>query len=177
MSKTIRNSTLRGKDRKTILRERNCLIKNQLRSLVIQVLNEEDNSSNPVIRNVTAKEKFDDFIIKPENRGLPFSREELDILGSLESKPYKKSATEIRFSKTDETNNTNKELVVVKKQNHYVAYFSAMKPVDVSADQSIESQEIKDNIFIKISRPFSSPTQDAPLLSNFIDVITKEYQI
>ena len=53
------------------------------------------------------------------------------------------------------------------------------KPADVSTTQEIPTDDDvdKDDIIIKISRPFTENNQDISLLSNFINFITKEYQI
>ena len=43
----------------------------------------------------------------------------------------------------------------------------------IPADDDVD----KDDIIIKVSRPFKESNQDISLLSNFINVLTKEYQI
>jgi len=150
--------------------------------LIRSVLTEE--MENPVVKNITAKEDFDEYVAKPENRGETFSKEEVEILDTLDSKPYKKMPNEIRFSSTEITNNRNKELAVVKKQGRYVAFFSVRKPTDVSVttdlkDDDTEEEDDRDEIIIKVSRPFtdSSKKFDTSLLFNFVNTITKEYQI
>lgn len=154
--------------------------------LIREILKES--VENPVVKNITAKEDFDEYVSKPENRGENFSTEELDIISTLDSKPYKTMPNEIRFSSTEITNNKNKELAVVKKQGRYVAFFSVRKPTDVSTtvdltdvpDDKTEEEDDRDDIIIKVSRPFSkvdSKSGDPSLLFNFVNVITKEYQI
>lgn len=139
---------------------------------------------NPVVKNVFAKDDFDDYVSKPENLGEDFDKEELDILETLDSKPYKKLKNELRFSSTEITNNRNKELAVVKKQGRYIAFFSVRKPTDVSTSTDLkdvpnEEDDDRDEIIIKVSRPFSdrSKNHDVSLLFNFINTVTKEYQI
>lgn len=139
---------------------------------------------NPVVKNITAKDDFDDYVSKPENRGENFVQEEFDILETLDSKPYKKIPNELRFSSTEMTNNRNKELAVVKKQGRYIAFFSVRKPTDVSTSTDLkdvpeDEEDDRDEIIIKVSRPFtdSSKPYDSSLLFNFINTITKEYQI
>lgn len=175
MSSQRRNSGFKKADDRGLPIE----LKNQIVGLIKEVLSEAD---SPIVRNVTAKEKFDDFIKKPENAGEKFTKEEFDISDSLDDRPYKKDPSALRYSAIEPTNGHNKELVIIKKQNRYIAFFSAMKPVDVSSDQEIPDETKnpgagKDDIFIKISRPFKTPGQDTSLLSNFINVLTKEYQI
>ena len=151
-------------------------LRESLKRIVIEVLVEME---NPVVKNITAREKFDDYVEKSENKGDPFTREELEILETLDTTPYKTSPSEVRYSSTEPTNNKNKELVIVKKQKRYVAFFSMNNPANVSTTQEIPNDEDgdKDDIIIKVSRPFSENGQDISLLSNFVNVITKEYQI
>jgi hypothetical protein len=146
----------------------------------------KESVENPVVKNITAREDFDEYVAKPENRGENFVKEEIDILETLDSKPYKKVPNEIRFSSTEMTNNRNKELAVVKKQGRYIAFFSVRKPTDVSSTTDLEDvpddgdkTDDRDEIIIKVSRPFSDSSKpfDASLLFNFINTITKEYQI
>jgi hypothetical protein len=167
-------STFRGKSRKQYVLENN--FHSQLKELIIETVL-TSTQDNPIIRNVTAKDTFDTFIQKSEFIGDAFNEHELKTIESLDSKPYSKEKNRLRFSATEETDNRNKELVVIRKQNHYIAIFSVMKPVDVSDDQDIPEQEAKDDIFIKISRPISKDDEDGKLLYNFINVITKEYNI
>jgi len=139
---------------------------------------------NPIVKNISAKDDFDEYVSKPENRGEDFEQEEFDILDTLDSKPYKKLKNELRFSSTEMTNNRNKELAVVKKQGRYIAFFSVRKPTDVSTSTDLkdvpeDEEDERDEIIIKVSRPFSdsSKSSDPSLLFNVINTITKEYQI
>ena len=139
---------------------------------------------NPVVKNVTAKGNFDEYVSKPENRGDDFTEEESSVFDSLDTKPYKKDRAEVRFSSTEITNNRNKELVVIKKSGRYVAFFSVRKPTDVTPDTELsdvepDKKEDGDDIIIKVSRPFvdGHSKQDTSLLYNLINTLTKEYQI
>ena len=139
---------------------------------------------NPIVKNVSAKGNFDDYVSKSENKGESFTTGETDVLSRLDTKPYKTMPDEIRFSSTEITNNNNKELAVVKKGGRYVAFFSVRKPTDVTADTDLTSpdkgsENKQDEIIIKISRPFSDPkiNQDPSLLYDLINTLTKEYQI
>jgi hypothetical protein len=151
--------------------------------LISSVLKEE--VDNPVVKNISAKENFDDYVSDPKNQGEPFNDDEFSVVKNLDSQPYKKTNTELRFSSTEVINNRNKELAVVKKQGRYVAFFSVRKPTDVSTtvnlgDVSKEDEDDgRDDIIIKVSRPFSknNSSGDPSLLYNFINFITKEYEI
>lgn len=134
---------------------------------------------NLIVKNLKAKDNFDEFVVKPENKGDPFTKEELDSLENLDTKPYKVSTDEIRFSATEPTNNKNKEMAVVKKQNRYVVFFSVRNPVDISPVKDISDKEVdeRDDIIIKISKPFDKKDGDPSLLYNVVDSLSKEYQI
>jgi hypothetical protein len=155
-------------------------LRENVKRIVREVLVEmETKSENPVVKILTAREKFVDFVEKTENKGDAFTKEEFEILETLDTTPYKASSNEVRYSATESTNNKNKELVVVKKQKRYVAFFSMSNPADMSTTQEIPADDDvdKDDIIIKVSRPFKESNQDISLLSNFINVLTKEYQI
>ena len=70
-------------------------------------------------------------------------------------------------------------ILIIKKQNKYVAFFSIRTPADISTDKTVDdisgAEGEGDAILIKISRPFSDDT--GSMLFNFINFITKEYQI
>lgn len=148
-----------------------------IRSVLLESLD------NPVVKNVSVKGNFDEYVSKPENRGENFTKEEIDVLDNLDTKPYKKTPNEIKFSSTEITNNRNKELVVKKKSGRYVAFFSVRKPTDVTPETELSdkdpSEKEKDDIIIKVSRPFLDgySKQDTSLLYSFINTLTKEYQI
>ena len=142
-----------------------------------------ESMENPVVKNVTARGDFDEYVSKPENRGENFTEEEMDVFDGLDSKPYKKTPNEVRFSSTEITNNKNKELAVVKKSGRYVVFFSVRNPTDVTSDTSLSDvdneEKEKDEIIIKVSRPFVTghSKHDTSLLYNLINTLTKEYQI
>ena len=135
---------------------------------------------NLIVKNIKAKANFDEYVSSKENKGELFSDSELDVLNNLDTQPYKILDDEIRFSATEETNNKNKVLAVVKKQGRYIVFFSVRNPVDVSPVKNIDDEEVddRDDIIIKVSRPFKEgDTEDPSLLFNVINVLTKEYQI
>lgn len=163
-------------------RELTAELKFHTRQLARFVLREE--LDNPVVKNVTAKGNFDEYVSKPENKGENFTEEELAVFDGLDTKPYKKETAEVRFSSTEITNNKNKELVVIKKSGRYLVFFSVRKPTDVTPDTELsdvepDKSEENDDIIIKVSRPFldGHSKQDTSLLYNLINTLTKEYQI
>lgn len=166
-------------------------VKEVIKEIVSKVLCE---MQDPVIRNVVTKDDFSEYIEKSENQSdSKFTKEELSIIKSLDVQPYEENESEIKYSATEPTNNKNKEFIVRKKGKRYVGFFSVRNPVDLSSEEpsvdllknkeddeekSDDSESNLDDIFIKISRPFDKNLKyDLQLLSNFIDVITKEYNI
>ena len=139
-----------------------------------------EGAENAVVRNIQAKENFDTFIAKPENKGIPFTQREMDTVERADVKPYKKTSTEIRYSAVEPMNQKNKELVIVKKPTNYVAYFTIRNPVNVTPEEpatditATPEEPIKDTIVIKVSQPYSNEAESMSALSNFINVITKE---
>ena len=104
----------------------------------------------------------------------------------MEVAPYKTTATEIRFSATDEMGTDNKELVVRKNNGKYVGFFSVRKPVDVTPDDvtadnpeqsAADDEPQKDEVIIVVSRPLTNTIKDVSLLVNFVTHLTNEYQI
>ena len=108
----------------------------KLSEITKQILAEE--AENPVVRNIAAKENFDDFMEKSENKGESFSKEENNVVDVLETKPSKKENNKITYSSTDNVTKKNKELVVIKKQKKYIAYFSERMPVNVTPEEPTE---------------------------------------
>jgi hypothetical protein len=130
-------------------------LRENVKRIVREVLVEmETKSENPVVKILTAREKFVDFVEKTENKGDAFTKEEFEILETLDTTPYKASSNEVRYSATESTNNMS-------------------TTQEIPADDDVD----KDDIIIKVSRPFKESNQDISLLSNFINVLTKEYQI
>lgn len=159
-------------------------LKKSIRGIINEVLTEERES--PVVRNIKSVENFDALLAKPENVGQPFTKEEIDGIGRMEVSPYKTTATEIRFSATDEMGTDNKELVVRKNNGKYVGFFSVRKPVDVTPDDvtadnpeqsAADDEPQKDEVIIVVSRPLTNTIKDVSLLVNFVTHLTNEYQI
>jgi len=150
--------------------------------LIQEVLSLQEGTEDLIVKNLKASEDFDEYTAKPENRGEKFSKSEIESLGNLDTKPYKISVDEIRFSSTEITNNKNKELMVVKKQGRYILFFCVRDPVDVSVTQNLDDKDKEedkpDEIIIKVSQPFKdSKPEDPALLYNVINLVLNEYQI
>jgi len=161
-----------------------------LKGLIREFLSEE--AENPVVKNVKAQDNFDDFVNKPENVGQPFTRDEIDILQTLDIKPDESSATQIKYSATEQTNGNNKQMVVIKKLQPKPVFVALCcpdrRPVNLSADDVDVASAVsptpapqpekveKDTIIIKISRPIN-PRGDEHALFNFVNYIVKELNI
>ena len=164
-------------------------LKKSIQSVINEVLNEDVES--PVVRNVQSNENFDDLLAKPENVGEAFNQKEIDAVNRLDTKPYKVTPTEVKFSSVDDTSEKNKEMVVRKIKGKYVAFFALREPTDITpeepiteADETVGSEENnpdepqKDNILISISRPLGSNVMDnASILYNFITHLHSEHQV
>jgi hypothetical protein len=163
-----------------------------------QILNEE--VENPVVKNIKATEDFDTFLNKPENKGEVFYKEEMDVLDRMDTKPSKKLPNQIKYSGADDISSKNKELVIIKKQKRYLAFFCVKEPTDLNpeepaieaptqdstqppADASPTESEIpeeeKDVVFIKVSKPFSDTTKnfDTTSISNFVTFLLSDLQM
>jgi len=152
------------------------------------ILKEEPD--NVIVKNMKVQEDFDAFLAKPENKGETLYKEEFDVVDMMESKPNKKVINQIKYSSADDMTGKNKEMVVIKKQKRYVAFFSIREPTDLNNEADIpketdanpESEGTeeaeKDTIFIKVSKPFEdqSKPMDVGLLSNFLNNLLLEFQ-
>ncbi len=148
--------------------------KSTLKKLIREVM-EQDKA---VAKNVRATDSFDDFLEKPDNKSnVLFTQKEIDTANNSEIKPTKADGGEITFGSVEATSGKNKTLVVRKKTNRYVGFFCLKNPDDIGSPDDASEEKPKDEIFIKISRPISNGVEDVSLLSNFINEITREYQI
>ena len=63
-------------------------LRENVKRIVREVLVEmETKSENPVVKILTAREKFVDFVEKTENKGDAFTKEEFEILETLDTTP------------------------------------------------------------------------------------------
>ena len=149
---------------------------------LMSLVKEEIESS--VSKNIKAEvDSMDSYLQKPENSGLPFTQDEIQAMDTTEFKPDSKTTTQVRYSAPDELSNKNKELVIIKKQGRYLAFYSISEPVDLTAGENPEDIDLsadaeKTVVVIKVSKPFKTgQSEDVPLLTNFITELVSEYQL
>jgi hypothetical protein len=154
----------------------------EVKKLIKQLIKEEMESA--VVKNIKAVvPDVEEYLKKPENIGIAFSQKEMETIDSIEVKADTKTANQLKYSSTDELSNKNKELVVIKKQNRYVGFFSLSEPVDVTADANPEETDLtgektpKIVVLIKVSRPLQGKQEALSILSNFITQLVGEFQI